>query len=328
MPSVTAKPSNQLLNTLKFVQGGVSKKTFIPELTHFCIEDSTIRSFNGSLALNSPIALDINCKPKAAPFVQAIRKCTETVTMTMTPTGKLSVKSGAFKALIDCIDGETPHVTPSGERFDFDGLSLLSTLKTLAPFVCDTASKPWSGGVLFSGQSAFATNNVMIVEVWMGSSFPVNCNIPLKTVKEILRIGEPPTHGIMDDMSVTFFYEDGRWVRSNLLSVQWPDVATMMNIQCNPVAIRKDLFLGLHALKDLTDEYGRVFIRNNLITTAMYDGEGASYQLPDLDYEGGYRLDSLLSLENLASTADFSFYPKPIPFFGDKIRGILIGLRT
>ena len=55
-----------MLKELKFVQGAVSSKDFIPALTHFRIENGTVRSFNGLLALCSPIALDIDCTPKAS----------------------------------------------------------------------------------------------------------------------------------------------------------------------------------------------------------------------------------------------------------------------
>ena len=96
-----------MLKELKFVSGAVAKKEFIPAITHFCIENGTVRAYNGTLALSSPIACDINCKPKAVPMVNAIARCSETITMSVTPTGKLSIKSGPFRALIECVPEET-----------------------------------------------------------------------------------------------------------------------------------------------------------------------------------------------------------------------------
>ena len=40
-----------MLAELKFVQGAVAKKDFIPSLTHFEIKDGMIKGLNGSLAL-------------------------------------------------------------------------------------------------------------------------------------------------------------------------------------------------------------------------------------------------------------------------------------
>ncbi len=327
-PKGKALIDHNLIDILRFVEGSVSKKKFVPELTHFCIEEGTIRGFNGSLALSSPIPLNINCKPEAAAFVKAIKKCQETVTMTMTPANRLSIKSGPFKALINCIEGETPHVTPTGERFDFNGELLMKALVTLAPFVGDDAANAWSTGVLFSGQSAFATNNVILLEYWLGIHFPITCNIPRKTIKEMLRIKTPPSYGLMDDKSISFMYEDGRWIRSSLLEGNWPDASRMLNVESNVQVIRQDLFEAAESLNGLTDEYGRLYIRDNRIGTSLDEEEGASYELPDLNFEGVYRDSMLALLRTVATHADFTLYPKPSTFFGENIRGIIIGLKT
>ena len=41
----------QVLSALKFVQGSVAKKDFVPALKHVVIENATVRGFNGVLAL-------------------------------------------------------------------------------------------------------------------------------------------------------------------------------------------------------------------------------------------------------------------------------------
>ena len=67
-----------MLDELKFVQGSVSRKGFIPELTHFNIKDGMVRGYNGTLALCTPIPFDIDCVPKAEPLIKAIQNCVET----------------------------------------------------------------------------------------------------------------------------------------------------------------------------------------------------------------------------------------------------------
>ena len=80
-----------MLSELRFVQGAVAKKDFIPALTHFVIEDGAVRGYNGMLALCSPIPFNIACKPRADALVKAIANCTETVQLAMTAAGRLSV---------------------------------------------------------------------------------------------------------------------------------------------------------------------------------------------------------------------------------------------
>jgi len=316
-----------MLKELKFVQGAVAKRDFLPALTHFRIENNTVRSFNGTLALSSPIKLDIDCTPKAEPFVKAIQNCKETVSMAMTPTGRLSIKSGSFKAFIECVDHATPHVQPEGEEFDIDGEALLKALKTISPFIGDDASRPWSNGVLLKGQSAFATNNVSLIEYWVGSTFPIVCNIPKVAVREMLRINEAPVCAQLNDKSISFHYTDGRWIRASLLEIGWPDLARILDVQCNAKPITDTLYEALEVIKPFVDKLERVYITDNVITTTLVEGEGASYEVPEFHYEGVYQLRILNLLKGVAKTIDFSSYPKPCIFYGDNLRGAIIGMR-
>ena len=316
-----------MLKELKFVQGAVSKKDFIPALTHFRIENRTVRSYNGMLALCSPIALDINCSPKAEPLVKAIGHCDETVTLSLTPTGRLSVKSGSFKALIDCVQEEVPHVVPEGERIDFDGQTLLTALETIYPFIGNDASRPWSNGVLLKNQSAFATNNVTLVEYWVGVTFPKECNIPRACIKEMLRIGEPPLYAQIDTNSITFHYGPDSWIRTQLFSTEWPDLAKVLETPAQHKALDESIFEGLEKLKSFVDKQGHIFFKPGQICTSRDDGEGADFGVVGHEYEGIYNIEMLMLLKNVVKGIDWGMYPKPCMFYGDRLRGAIVGMR-
>lgn len=315
-----------MLAELKFVQGAVAKKDFLPSLTHFRIQDGTVRGYNGTIALCSPIALDLSCTPRAIPLVKAISNCNETVTLTLTPAGRLSVCSGKFKAFIDCVEGETPHVEPEGDGIPINGQVLLQALTTLQPFVSDDASRPWSNGVLLRGQSAFATNNVILVEFWLGIDFP-EFNIPRAAIKELVRIGEPPISAQANANSITFHYAGGRWIRSQLLETNWPDLARVLNVPSAPVPIDPKIFVGLNTIKPFADKIGRVLFQDGLMMTHPGQGEGSSFECDTALPEGSYQIEMLALLEGVAQSADWSLYPKPAMFFGERLRGAVIGMR-
>ena len=324
-----------MLKELKFVMGAVSKKDLLPALTHFRIQDGTVRSYNGMLALSTPIALNIDCVPKAEPLVKAIQNCEDTVSLTITPAGRLSVKSGPFKALIECVQEETPHVMPEGVRIDFDGEILLAALKSLSPFISNDASRPWSNGILFDGCSAFATNNVILVEYWVGVAFPVRCTIPRAAVKEMLRIGEPPLYAQSTENSMTFHYSDDRWLRTQLLSTDWPDVSKILNVPGNLTLINEDLFPKMEKLKPFADKLGRVYMTPDLLCTHANTEDGATCEIENLPFtikegenHGGiYQIEMFMLLNKVALTIDLTQYPKPCPFQGDRIRGVIVGMR-
>ena len=181
-----------MLKELKFVMGAISRKDLVPAMKHFAIEGGRVRAYNGVLALSSPIPFNIDCYPKADTLIKAIANCDETVTMSLTPGGKLSVKSGIFKALIACVDKSEVHLEPEGERVECDGAALLQGFKVVEPFVGDDASRPWANGILLRGQSAFATNNVTLVEYWLGVTLPETVNIPHAAIKKYCGLTNRP----------------------------------------------------------------------------------------------------------------------------------------
>lgn len=316
-----------MLKTLKFVQGAVSKKDFLPAMTHFAIEGGFVRSYNGVLALGSPIPFNIDCKPKASVLVQAIARCEDAVALQMMPSGKLRIKSGSFTAMVECVQEETQHVGPEGDPFELDGAALIKALEVLEPFIGDDASRPWTNGVLLCGQSAFATNNVCLVEYWVGSVFPHVVNLPRVAVKELLRIGEAPTHGQLGENSITFHFSDGRWVRSQLFSTEWPDLTKILNKECQPVPVDQSLFAGLDVIRPFVDKMGRVFIEGGVIATHKDGLDGATYDAPTLTCAGVYNIKMIGLLKDRANTIDWSAYPNPCLFFGDRLRGAIVGMR-
>jgi hypothetical protein len=315
-----------MLKELKFVQGAVAKKDLLPAMTHFRIENGFVRAYNGTLALCSPIPFDIDCIPKAEPLVRAIGHCEETVTLSMTPGNRLRIQSGRFRAFIECVEGETPHVDPAGEVVNFDGEVLLKALKTLMPFVGDDASRPWTNGVLLRDSSAFATNNVCVVEYWLGTPVPFVVNIPRAAIKEMLRVDEAPTHAQLEPSSITFHYADQRWIRTQLLVTEWPDLRPILDKPSTPTPIDVRLFDGLRILKGFSDKTGRVFLQNGVLRTHRDEGEGATYEVDGLGVEGCYQIQMLDLLDGVATHVDWSPYPGPALFFGERLRGAIIGM--
>lgn len=317
-----------ILDTLRFVQGAVSTKDLIPEMKHFVIEKGAIRAFNGILALSSPIDFELDCAPKAVSLVQAIRNCSEVTTLGMTETGKLRIRSGPFRAFIECVDIEgLPHQQPDGQVIDINGQELVDAFKTISPFIGNDASRPFVNGILLRDQSAFATNNVCLVEYWIGSQFPFTVNIPTQAIKEILRIGTPPIKAQVSTHSITFHYPDGKWIRSQLLETNWPDLRKILDVPHKAVKVPDSLYPGLEAIKPFLDKNGLVYFRDGFLHTSAVDDIGAKFEVPGLAQNGVYKLVMLSLLKDVAIHADFSAYPKPTLFFGNRLRGAVVGLK-
>jgi hypothetical protein len=315
-----------MLETLKFVRGAVATKDFQPALTHFRIKDGRVMGYNGTIALSSPIALDVNASPKAVPFVKAIERCQNATTVVhMTPAGRISLKSGKFKVIIECCEESEvmDAIVPEGEMMPTPA-TFVETLKLLDRFVCTDATpdRRWSNGILLRGQSAYATSNIVIVEKWLGQQLPFEVNIPGPAVKEILRIGLEPVGIQIGERSITMHYPGERWLRAQMWDVQWPDLSVYLDQSGEFEPFPPELFDAAETLKPFYDIEGRLFFRGDRVSTSADEGAGGSIEMSGVPLRGAFHHVHLLSLKGVADTIDFT--KRPAPFRGNLLRGVIL----
>lgn len=314
-----------MLKQLQYVRGAVGKSKIDASMSHFQIRDGEVRGSNGMLTICSPLPVDIECQPDAMQLIKALSNCRAAVELSMTPAGKLRLKSGSFKAFINSYADEIPHMEPEGDLAKVNGLAMLDAMKKLVMFVGDNAQHPWTNGIYFCDKSAYATNNVILAESWIGSVFPHGANVPLEAVREIIRINELPTKIMQSEHSMSFFYDDGRWLCTRLLSTDWPmeSVRAMMQAECTSYAVTPQFWDAIEAVEPFKDEMNRVYFKDGAIRTSLLDDEGASVQFPNLP-DGVFNIKMLQLLKESVDRIDFT--RSPAGFKGDKLRGVIIGM--
>lgn len=320
-----------MLPALKFVKGAVAKRDFVQALTHFRIHEGTVRGFNGTLSLCSPIEVDLDCAPNAAQFIKAIDACgDQTISLHMDKT-RLVVRAGRFKTHVDCMDATNfPHFGPKGERLEMPG-TLIPALAALESLIAVDASRPWACGVLFDGEVAVATNNIVLAQYWTGFEMPRRLNLPAQAVAELVRIGDEPKACYLDGERIVFDYGDGRWLSSQLLAAQWPDVNAVIDrasVELLPEAIPEGFFDALAEIAPFSGDSQRVHFAKGVISTSKADGEGTQIEFPDMTSTGCYNVNQLLKLKGIADTINFSAYPAPVYFQGERTRGIILPFKV
>ena len=88
------------------------------------------------------------------------------------------------------------------------------------------------------------------------------------------------------------------------------------------------MFDATTVVKPFVDKLGRLYFGNGIIRTHKDEGEGAAYEIPDLQWEGIYQIDMINLLKDIVINIDWSTYPNPCMFFGENIRGAIIGMRA
>lgn len=318
-----------MLNDLKFVQGAVAKKDYVPELTHFHISDGRIFGFNGILAISTPTDLAVSARPKAAPFVKAVERipADAEVVLNLTEAGRLSIKAGNFRAYIECHDDAeaTMTIAPEGEYVELPP-GLLPVLRVVAPFMGIDATRPWAMGVHLSGQSAYATNNIALIEHWLPLDFPFPLTIPAEAVKEMIRVGVEPVGIQVSERAVTFHYSNGAWIRTALVVGDWPNISRVLDVESDAEETPEGFFEAIRRLDAFTSKENHIFLRGGVIATSRHEGDGALVELDDFGGVGCHFLAQMSKLDGVATHIDFKGWPGPCMFFGDMLRGAIIGL--
>ena len=319
-----------MIEALKFAARAVSRNDRVPGLQHFRIQAGRVTAFNGVLALSAPIAVSFDAAPLALPFLRALDACKSLVSITQESASKLIVRSGPFKAAVPCVSvKDVPAIRPEGIDVVAPA-ELLTTLAMLKPFICTDEQRRELCGILFAGESAYATNNVVLVERWLGTAFPYRLNVPDVLVDEALRIEEPPLRLQMTDSSVTLHYADGSWMRSQTNPTPWPDVAGVLDRtwDARRVEIPRDLRDACRTLAAFAGKDRRTtFFRGVDVATTFEDTLDTALvdvSAPDC---GAYNTKYLSDVLSVADKIDFSAYPNAVSFSGDKLRGALCGTR-
>lgn len=325
-----------MLNAIRFVQGAVARKDFVPSLRHFHIADNRITAYNGVVALSSPIDLAITATPKAEQFGKAIAACKDKVSLTVTTAGRIGIRSGTFRAFIECTDEPFPVVMPTGQPLPLNG-AFMQALHRVSPFISDDASRAWSLGVLFQGKSLIATNNVIAVQAWVGQDAPFarTVAIPKEAIYEMLRINEEPTGYQLDDTGMTLHYENGRWLQTRLLSTGWPDVIGLLDAVHGEATTFADkgeeILPALETLAPFLDADNRVYYGHCLLSTHRpgNDAQGASVDIAATVGAGVFNHAMLTKVARVATKMDLSHENGPrCPFVAEGLRGVIIGYRN
>lgn len=319
-----------MLEALRFVQGAIQKNGITPELEHYQIKNGHVVGFNGYMALSSPIDLTIEALPKATLFHKALQACGDSIAIDTTPAGRLHIKSGNFSAYIPCIERDVYEAKPRGTVYPV-APGLAKTFARMLPFIADDATRPWAMGLSIGGGCYTATNNVILLQVWDGHQMPT-FNCPRFAVAEVARIRQDPVSIQICADSVTFHFENGRWLRSQLLEQGWP-VEKMNSVlerapdAAAPLPLPEGFFDAIETLAPFAESpMSPIFTTAAGLSTGRADSqEGASVRMMGLP-DAAFRLKALMMLRGEIDAIDLTRHPLPCHFFGPNSRGALIGM--
>lgn len=291
--------------------------------THCRIGGGYVSANNGVLSVATPLADDIDACPHTLKLRHALLHCGQTFKAVAGASG-LVVRSGDYRATIPSVEAAMlPDAVPDPSCAVVDD-RVRASLAEVAPLATEGADRVAYAAVLLRGGSAVATNGRCIMEHWHGIDLPPGLVIPKASVAAITSIKEPLVGFGFSQGSVTFHYENGSWLKTQLYAEQYPDVDSILNKEVEAVKFpAKEMEAAWSAVGKFCEQ-GVYFIDGEMRSSP--DGvAGAAYEVGDGVPDTSVNAKDFPLVLALADTIAWQPMGKPTHFYGDQLRGVFIG---
>lgn len=298
------------------------------------IVNHQVIAFDGVIALGHPIDEDIAICPHLGKLLAAVKKAGTTLSLTELDSGRLSMKGDNLRVIIPCIDGTSiPAVMPDppcGTMTD----EVIAGCAAVDPLIKEgDANIRWiETAALLRANTIFATNGHVAFEYWHGIDLPPGLSIPKATVSALAKTKKKLTRFGFSPSSVTFYFEDGAWLRSQLFNEEFPDIDRLMNAafgQRGPDDLREPpatLFEACAAVAPFADT-SAIYLGPGIVKSHPVDGAGADYPCEGLTGYAVFNSQYMKLIAPHAKKLDLHVNDQQAIFFGDRIRGVLMKMK-
>lgn len=292
--------------------------------THCRLAGNFAVAFDGVLALGHPIEEELSICPHTYRLSDALAKCKKAMSITQLDGDRLVIKSGNFRVVIPCLNpAALPYARPddrAGEVTD----ALKEGFAALNPIVSGTGHTHVESSLLLNNNSMVATDRQIMLEYWHGINLPDGLAIPKAALTAVGKIKLQLVGIGVSDRTVTFHYENGAWLRTQLYAEPWPDVYSVLN-RGDPhkgVDVPPAFFDAVEAVAPFSDA-GEVYTTDKGLASHNTEAAGATYELkgvpPGLCFNAKY----LLTMKDTAKRIDLVGSNGVSFFYGDRVRGAI-----
>ena len=325
-PRSTPPKQSTLLEAIKFVSLATRDIGPINE-THIYLGGNWAAASNGVIAIATKIEEDVFACPNAKLLQEALSRSTE-FELKKRPND-IQLISGKFKANIPCIDAGLLTIPSPDDATNEVTNSLITAFEAAGTLVDENGQDIVDVSMLLNGRSVIASNRAVIFECWHGIDLPTGLSLPKAIVEPLVKAGKKLTKIGGSQSSVTFYFEDESWIKTQLFVKKWPDtVGSLLDRECNPKPVPAGLWEALAAIAPFSTD-GACYFENGRILSHPSQDAGASYELAGGPDGRSFTIKQLSLIKPYAKTIDF-FAKGPhggsmAVFFGENIRGCIAG---
>lgn len=321
-------PTEGMAEALIAVKEAVSSKELVAYLTHYYIHESTVTATDGRMVACGPFPDPREYLVPADDFERVLR--------IVGPKGKVSIKEGAIwmsskkrRAKIRTLDPKDfAHLKPDGDQVTCPK-DLVTALRRVRPFVSDDATKAWAMAVSLKDNAVYATNNVLLATSPLKAKIS-DMMIPVWAVDYLLDRDVHPSKISLTESQAAFYYADGSWMRTVLVAGAAPEnlfaLAAGVDVKAGGVKITDDWREAFEAVAELSEDEVRIY--PDKLTGGRAHAEIEIETVSGITDEASFNPKYMATVLERATAWDLTNYPDPAHWWGDNIRGLMVGRRT
>jgi hypothetical protein len=311
----------ELLKAMRFISIA-QREEGTPYQTHCRFTGSEVVAFDGILAAGYPCQQIMNACPHTFNTIAALSRLRGQWSLTMLDADKMVLNDGKFRAIIPCLRpvdvesvGQQPLMYPLNEEFKH-------AADKAGVFITEAGQRVIDSSLLSRDGSLIGCNGLILIEAWHGNPFPPGLIIPWTAFKALKKIDLKLIGFGFDANAVTFHFEGGAWLKTQLFQSDYPDVGRLVD-QCNAaraVPKAEELERAINAVIPHSAT-NRVWIENHVVRSHESVEVGATYNCDGLPFAKSINGDMFLKVAAFVTHIDF-VTGEHVYFFGQNLRGL------
>ncbi len=307
------------------IKAALSSKGLVPQLTHYLIEDGMMLASNDRVIAATPVDIKGSMLIPGAELEKIVARFKDpNIKITK---DEIRFKEGRFSAKLRLPPLEALKFSKPGAGWRKVPAKLMKVLAQAKPFISDNATQAWATAACLTDGLVWATNNRSMVKITCPKLNADGQLLPSYAIEYLLQQEQEPKEMILADNYAAFRWEDGSWMRTQLIVGVFPKNAEEILSQGVGIAARisPEWREAYRKVADLSER--EICIYEDKITGGKEHSD-VEYEIKSAVPEGGVSIwsaDSLSPVLDACSHIAFDAWPNPAQFNGDGLAGVIVG---
>jgi hypothetical protein len=321
--AVPTTSADQLLEAITLV-AECQSDTGLPYQMHCVMRNRTVMATDGVITIGAVTEFsDVNTAPHTLRLLTALKRCKKEHSITQTANNQIVVKAGAFRAVVPCMSIEdlAPSMLPDNPIAPIDD-RIKEGFKALNHLLAEKSEYVVTSSILLEAYTMAATDRMLMVQFAHGWNLPPGLVLPKVFVTAVINAKRPLKQFGYSPTSVTFWFDDNSWIRTQLHTEAWPNLNVIFNKTPNLEELPKKFTDAVEAVYSFSDD-GAIYLGENEVCSHLDNAVGASHDCRGIPGNAAFGVKRIRSVLPLVNKVDWAYNDNYVYFEGDRVRACL-----